>query len=673
MKNHYVLCILFLFCSPIFAEEAKVDIPKYLQSISITINTGGGQGSGVIITRPVKKDKDTQAEQTNFVLTAAHVIANLRTVRSIIDGSGKTKKVIEFKNPKIVQTLIENGRTVGRLELDTKVIKFSDADNGEDLAILMVTKKDFIKDSTKFLLTEDIVPIGTKLLHVGSLLGQEGSNSMTTGIMSQVGRVLSLGSSTGVIFDQSTVTAFPGCLTSDSLVSMADGTYKKIIDIKINDKVICYGTQSGLSSPETKNGLRPVKTGNVSNIIESGVKEVFEIKTGNSTIKASGNHPFVKVHSFKNLAGEYINNLTWSRADELKEGDIVGTLKNHIPFKKSINFNFNNEIGQKPTQDKEDFMNLLGFYVGDGYKRYRISEGAEVSLYTFNPDLEQKYAKILQNLFNLKSSVIKSTGGNFIQTYNKDLVMKLSDWGFDGNAHTKRIPSWVFQIPTNLQLAFFKGYMEADGHEASNGHWQLECCNKELIEDFWMLAKHIGLTTSNIYYRERTSEINGREVSGSSWLCEIYPDDKSEAEILGNKENIPEDLSYERIRSIKSLGQEMTYDLTVDTYSNFFANGFLVHNSSGGGVFTEDGTHIGTLVRGAGETFNLIVPARRLNSFLKKNDMFWLVDPKEEVPLLSIINKIPIQDEAKDVEEHKSADAVEDEEIIKNNFPFLIK
>ena len=37
-----------------------------------------------------------------------------------------------------------------------------------------------------------------------------GSNSMTRGIMSKVGRVLDLGSSGGAVFDQTTVTAFPG-------------------------------------------------------------------------------------------------------------------------------------------------------------------------------------------------------------------------------------------------------------------------------------------------------------------------------------------------------------------------------------------------------------------------------------------------------------------------------
>ncbi|HAT67623.1 MAG TPA: hypothetical protein DCS66_24005, partial [Flavobacteriaceae bacterium] len=50
----------------------------------------------------------------------------------------------------------------------------------------------------------------TELYHVGSLLGQTGSNSMTRGIVSQVGRVLNLGSGDGTVFDQTTVTAFPG-------------------------------------------------------------------------------------------------------------------------------------------------------------------------------------------------------------------------------------------------------------------------------------------------------------------------------------------------------------------------------------------------------------------------------------------------------------------------------
>ena len=69
----------------------------------------------------------------------------------------------------------------------------------------------FIQNNSDFYSGSGVpVSIGTELYHVGSLLGQTGSNSMTRGIVSQVGRVLSLGTGDGTVFDQTTVTAFPG-------------------------------------------------------------------------------------------------------------------------------------------------------------------------------------------------------------------------------------------------------------------------------------------------------------------------------------------------------------------------------------------------------------------------------------------------------------------------------
>ena len=47
---------------------------------------------------------------------------------------------------------------------------------------------------------------------------------MTTGILSQVGRVVEVGKGSGVIFDQSTATAFPG--SSGGGIFLADGENK---------------------------------------------------------------------------------------------------------------------------------------------------------------------------------------------------------------------------------------------------------------------------------------------------------------------------------------------------------------------------------------------------------------------------------------------------------------
>jgi hypothetical protein len=87
----------------------------------------------------------------------------------------------------------------------------------------MIRKAGFVNENTDFYLDEKNTSIGEPLLHVGSLLGQAGANSMTSGIMSQVGRVLSLGSGDGTVFDQTTVTAFPG--SSGGGVFLRNGKY----------------------------------------------------------------------------------------------------------------------------------------------------------------------------------------------------------------------------------------------------------------------------------------------------------------------------------------------------------------------------------------------------------------------------------------------------------------
>ncbi|MAF25638.1 hypothetical protein CL634_08730, partial [bacterium] len=118
------------------------------------------------------------------------------------------KTLVEFKDPVVIKEIRQNGRTVGRLQMDAEVLKYSECEKGHDLALLRVRKLDFVTDSVTFYLDKKIPALGTDLLHVGSLLGQMGANSMTDGIYSQHGRILK--SLNKHIFDQTTVTAFPG-------------------------------------------------------------------------------------------------------------------------------------------------------------------------------------------------------------------------------------------------------------------------------------------------------------------------------------------------------------------------------------------------------------------------------------------------------------------------------
>jgi S1-C subfamily serine protease len=223
MKKLYVFTTLLLFSFNLSAATPKErrEVAEHLQDISVTIKSESeysrSEGSGVLITREVGGEKVT------FVWTCGHVVDNLREVRTVIED-GNPKKIVEFDDVQIVKELVEGGRRVGEIKMDATVIKFSDADDGEDLALLMVRAKDYGKASSKFYIDKDenIIPIGTQLYHVGSLLGQMGANSMTSGIISQVGRIHGK-----VEFDQTTVTAFPG--SSGGGVFLQDGRYVGMI------------------------------------------------------------------------------------------------------------------------------------------------------------------------------------------------------------------------------------------------------------------------------------------------------------------------------------------------------------------------------------------------------------------------------------------------------------
>jgi S1-C subfamily serine protease len=215
-------CLLLLICATSISLGQSVKerkkVAQHLQNISVTIKSKNGynssEGSGVLVVRKIGDDEVT------FVWTAAHVVDNLREVREVITESGSPRKVVEFKDAQIVREMVESGRRVGEIKMDARVIKYSNANTGHDLALLMVRAKNYGKDSGSFYLNSDdpIIPIGTNLYHVGSLLGQMGANSMTTGIVSQIGRTMDK-----MEYDQTTVTAFPG--SSGGGVFLTDGKY----------------------------------------------------------------------------------------------------------------------------------------------------------------------------------------------------------------------------------------------------------------------------------------------------------------------------------------------------------------------------------------------------------------------------------------------------------------
>lgn len=199
----YALTFFVLFLWTGFTVANDLEAVKLIQETSVNVKSGRSEGSGNLITREF--DVDGKKEQVTFVLTAGHVVDDLRRTRETVDSDGNKKTVVEFDDAAIVREFRQNGRRVGETKLDCKVVKYSNADHGEDLAVLMVRKWSYSSATTEFFLEKNPPVVGTPLWHCGSLLGQMGANSVTTGVMSQIGRVYE-----NKTYDQSTVCAFPG-------------------------------------------------------------------------------------------------------------------------------------------------------------------------------------------------------------------------------------------------------------------------------------------------------------------------------------------------------------------------------------------------------------------------------------------------------------------------------
>jgi len=229
-----VSCFAVLFLASVVSAAPITDqeVLDNLQKVSVTISVDGrGRGSGTLFTREVSPDV-----YKSFVWTAGHVVDDLRTERKVIDRkTGTERTIVGFKDCQIYQEVIQDGRKVKQEYLDCKVICFSNSSTGDDQAVLEVRMRDYTQESVTFYAGEEIPGIGTSLIHVGSLLGDIGSCSFTTGVTSQVGRLLALDDAFAEsVYDQTSAVAFPGS-SGGGVFNQETGEYVGMLTVGIRD------------------------------------------------------------------------------------------------------------------------------------------------------------------------------------------------------------------------------------------------------------------------------------------------------------------------------------------------------------------------------------------------------------------------------------------------------
>src|SRR3989344_4498330 len=336
--------------------------------------------------------------------------------------------------------------------------------------------------------------------------------------------------------------------------------------------------------------------------------ETFELKVGTKRIKTTANHPFYALINYKKdgaRRGRYRKE--WRYLSDLKVGDLVGVAR-QIPFEgephafeSSHELTFRHNEVNIPKLSTDDLMWFMGLYLGDGFLHKEKNKArVEIAIPKEDIQLREALLNVVNNIFGMEAS---SKDKDRITIYSTILAKFIEEIGFGGKAYTKKIPQWVFSLPKTQILSFLGGYLDSDGYvrdHPKNHDVVFTSVNKKILEDTKVLTLSCGLQSSevhefkskHVYDKNRHITAYRMEISGdaSVILC------RSEKRFLrfgkkkfyhkcnsaGNtsfRTHVNEFIGFAKIESIEPSGIKPVYDIEVENYHNFIAEGIIVHNS----------------------------------------------------------------------------------------------
>ena len=367
------------------------------------------------------------------------------------------------------------------------------------------------------------------------------------------------------------------CLAEGTEVLMADGTLRKIEDLKQGDKV------------QSSDGMK-VKTDTVVAVQETGVKPVFKITLCDGTaVKATENH---------RLFGER----GWQFVRDMKAGDKLRVVKE--------------TANQNGGLSRDDAF-LLALWLADGVKRctgFRFTVG-DAKAGVLERAKEVCAAKGWDVKHSEGSGYVVSCGrrrngdtpANFLRRFGLYRAKK---------THAIRIPDEVMRASSPAVLEFLGTYLSCAGTVTTyNGEVSYTAVSRRMAKDLKTLLKRIGVQCSTW-----TSQGTYKAEDGSPVLCRtayrvavkransvinlqqlpVYAAEKASRladlvhakkvwlatrmNLRGDKDlrmqvpNAP-DLEFRTIKSVEECPPVRTYDIQTRVHNAFFAETVLSHNS----------------------------------------------------------------------------------------------
>ena len=338
----------------------------------------------------------------------------------------------------------------------------------------------------------------------------------------------------------------------------------------------------------------------------SGEKQVYEIEARGLSIGASGNHPFLVLRDERRPGRHRARYAArWVEVDDLRVGDYVAVATDLPDFgvPAQLQLPAHENGADLPQETTVDLAWLLGLYLGDGYLHHRAEyTSVEIAVDPSDTQLIDEIRRVGGETLGLEFGLAKD-GLRLTARGTAAFAEYLESNGLGGTAHSKRIPDWVFGLPSEQRLAFLAGYIDADGYVRDHPTAKnpvLSSVNADLLLDAKELATLCGIGSSRIvdvenkhphdpdralfahqlHLRGRFDRLPCRSPRRRERLGQrVFADGYRTAKGTDFRSHTSEMLGFIRVDSITTVGAELTYDIEVAGHHNFVAEGFVVHNS----------------------------------------------------------------------------------------------
>jgi Fe-S cluster assembly scaffold protein SufB len=407
-----------------------------------------------------------------------------------------------------------------------------------------------------------------------------------------------------------------GCLAEGSTVTTPEGI-KTIESLNVGDKVLSFDEKAGQLVFRTVKGKK-----------FSGRQPVHTVSIGERKLRVTANHPFYSYISNAEAAkklGRY--HLAYVRADHLKEAIIPRTsIEYGTPYRLRIpsltteftSFNqYASELSMtrtrasrmaEVTETTDGLMWLFGYWIGDGNIEVKQAQTPGVMRYAkvgfSTPSTDRARGRLEETMTALiDAPMTERADDRHLSWSSKELTEFFHLNGFEGGAHAKRVPVWVWSLPESQRLAFIAGYLDADGCVV-NGRFSLKSANHGLLEDIASLLITLGITSRlhTEFAEPRQVEIMGQQcIAHSSHRLVFAADPRFYAHVsptlrMQAQQNAPTiqqnrhvgRSSIELPESVECVDVDVseastmlvpTWDIEVEGTGNFVSQGFIVHNS----------------------------------------------------------------------------------------------